>query len=161
MCPQPHPCSSGLFLAVRNVSELRNIVCTFFWLYVSSPFHCLFLKAARCLSELQEAGAAGTWALQGSASVLPSPLCLRLRRQVAVSLPAFQALRSVTSLRAFFVFSPLKGLPVALGRVEGPNCGLVVSALGHRLARGVCPLHPLAILMLHLLFTFVLLYIGL
>lgn len=63
--------------------------------------------------------------------------------------------------QSVFVFSPLKGLPVALGRVEGPNCGLVVSALGHRLARGVCPLHPLAILMLHLLFTFVLLYIGL
>lgn len=80
---------------------------------------------------------------------------------MAASLPAFQALRSVTSLRAFFDFSPLKGHPVALGRVEGPNCGLAVSALGHRLARGVCPLHPLAILMLHLLFTFVLLYIGL
>lgn len=60
-----------------------------------------------------------------------------------------------------FVFSPLKGHPVALGRVEGPDCGLAVSALGHRPPRGVCPLHPLAILMLHLLFTFVLLYIGL
>lgn len=61
----------------------------------------------------------------------------------------------------FFFSSPLKGHPVALGRVEGPDCGLAVSALGHRLARGVCLLHPLAILMLHLLFTFVLLYIGL
>lgn len=85
---------------------------------------------------------------------------------MAAFLPAFQALRSVTSLRAvlfffFFFSSPLKGHQVALGRVEGPDCGLAVSALGHRLARGVCPLHPLAILMLHLLFTFVLLYIGL
>lgn len=85
---------------------------------------------------------------------------------MAAFLPAFQALRSVTSLRAVFFFffffsSPLKGHPVALGRVEGPDCGLAVSALGHRLARGVCLLHPLAILMLHLLFTFVLLYIGL
>lgn len=84
---------------------------------------------------------------------------------MAAFLPAFQALRSVTCLRAvlffFFFSSPLKGHQVALGRVEGPDCGLAVSALGHRLARGVCPLHPLAILMLHLLFTFVLLYIGL
>lgn len=67
----------------------------------------------------------------------------------------------VSDISQSVFFSPLKGHPVALGRVEGPDCGLAVSALGHGLARGVCPLHPLAILMLHLLFTFVLLYIGL
>lgn len=63
--------------------------------------------------------------------------------------------------QSVFCFFSSEGPSSCTGEVDGPNCGLVVSALGHRLARGVCPLHPLAILMLHLLFTFVLLYIGL
>lgn len=41
---------------------------------------------------------------------------------MAISSPAFQALSSMTSLRAF-LFSPLKVHPVALGRVEGPDSG--------------------------------------
>lgn len=78
---------------------------------------------------------------------------------MATSLPAFWSLSSMTSLRAF-LFSRLKVRPVALGRVEGPDWAGWCQLLGADWPECVS-LSPFVLLMLHLLFTFVLLYIGL
>lgn len=56
---------------------------------------------------------------------------------MATSLPAFWSLSSMTSLRAF-LFSRLKVRPVALGRVEGPDCGLAGASSWGQTGQSVC-----------------------
>lgn len=160
MCPPASPLQfrpvSG---RVRNVSELQNIVCTF-WLYVSSSFHCLFLRAAKCLSELQ--GGRGSWdtgtpGLSLCVALSSVPQTQEAGGNLLASIPGPQ----FNAISQHFCF-PLWGPSSCIGKGWGAwFWGWLVPALGGRLARGVCPLHPLIILMLHLLFTFVLLYIGL
>lgn len=77
-------------------------------------------------------------------------------------LASFLVLQLNDSFTAF-LFCLLRASPVVLGRTEWPDSGdwLVPAPVGQTDPQVVVPVHPLITLMLHLLFTFVFLYIGL
>lgn len=142
-CPQCRPIAGK----VRKVTELSTIFCTF-WFY--SVFIPLSVSQSSELSAFlpggRSPGPGHRWAVS-----VPSPPCLRTGWRVW-QLPC----QPLVFGSVFFFFWGQSSC--RKGRKVRPQ-GLVIA--GSRRQTGRSPVHPLITLMLHLLFTFVLLYIGL
>lgn len=138
---------------VRKVTEFGNLLSASSGFTLFNSYHSIDVppRAAKCPSVPQRAGASGSGRTWHGASV-PSPPWLQGRGggRLLAGLPVLQ----LSDIFQSVLFCPLRACPVVVGRVAWPESG---AGRPHV----VVPVRPLITLLLRLLFTFVLLYIGL